>query len=113
MKSQLNQILSGYLKEDFVNYSSLENIPCFKQSFCKFLQESKHVTEGNLDESFRRWCMQLSKGRAFPEARRVAVYVLWFHCKLKQYHIAKLLNMSPRTIRRDMRIIEKQMRTWY
>jgi len=112
MKSQLNQILIGYMKEDYVDYTTLENIPRFKQHFCQFLQDLKHDSD-NLDESFRRWCIQLSKGRAFPEARRVAVYVLWFHCKLKQYHIAKLLNMSTRQIRRDMREIEKQMRTWY
>jgi len=112
MKSQLNQILIGYMKEGYVDYSTLENIPRFKQYFCQFLQELRHDSD-NLDESFRRWCIQLSKGRAFPEARRVAVYVLWFYCKLKQYHIAKLLNMSTRQIRRDMREIEKQMRTWY
>jgi hypothetical protein len=109
----LNQTLIGYLKEDYVDYLELENIPCFKQSFCQFLQELRHDFDDNLDESFRRWCNQLSKGRAFPEVRRVAVYVLWFYCKLKQYHIAKLLNMSTRQIRRDMREIEKQMRTWH
>jgi|GEM_PF-3348002 len=112
MKSPLNQILIGYMKENYVDYSTLENIPRFKESFCQFLQELRPDSD-NLDESFRRWCNQLSKGRAFPEARRVAVYVLWFHCKLRQYHIAKLLNMSTRTIRRDMRIIEKQMEIRY
>jgi len=114
MKSPLNQILIGYLKENnYVHYLALEDIPQFKQSFCQFLQESRSVSDDNVNESFKRWCNQLSKGRAFPEVRRIAVYVLWFHCELKQYHIAQLLNMSTRTIRRDMRIIEKQMRTWY
>jgi len=112
MKSQLNQILVEYVKEDYVDYFTLEDIPRFKQYFCQFLQELRHGSD-DLDESFRRWCNQLSSGRAFPEVRRVAVYVLLFYCKLKQYHIAKLLNMSTRQIRRDMREIEKQMRTWY
>ena len=113
MKSQLNQILTRYCETYPADYLTLENIPYFKQSFCQFLQELIHDSDDNLDESFSRWCRQLSKGRAFPEARRIAVYVLWFHCKLKQYHIAKLLNMSIRQIRRDMREIEKQMRSWY
>ena len=113
MKSQLDQILTSYFKEDYVNFQSLEEIPCFKQSFCQFLQELRYTSHDNLEESFKRWCMQLSKGRAFPEARRLAVYVLWFHCELKQYHIAKLLNKSTRTIRRDMRMIESQMNTWH
>jgi len=110
---ELNKILTKYLKEDYVNYRTLESIPCFKKSFCQFLQELKEISNDNLDQSFRRWCNQLSRGRAFPEARRLAVYVLWFHCRIKQYHIAHLLSVSDRTIRRDMRKIEEQMRTWY
>jgi len=109
MKSQLDQVLTGYLNNNYTNYLSLEDITQFKQFFCKFLQEQWHITDDNLDESFRRWCRQLSSGRAFPEARRYAVYGLWFRCKLKQHHIARLLGVSARTIRRDMRIIEKQM----
>ncbi len=109
----LNQILTGYLKENNSDYLRLEDIPQFKQSFCEFLQELRYISEDNVDESFKRWCNQLSKGRAFPEARRVAVYVLWFHCKLRQYHIARLLSMSTRTIRRDMREIEKQLTIRY
>ena len=109
MKSPLNQILTGYLKEDYVNYLTLEDIAQFKQSFCKYLQEQLHITEDNLDESFRRWCRQLSVGRAFPEARRFAVYGLWFRCELKQYHIALLLGVNTRTIRRDKRELERQL----
>lgn len=110
MKSQLNQILAGYLKiDESINYLTLEDIPQFKQFFCEYLQERQHITEDNLDESFRRWCRQLGSGRAFPEARRFAVYTLWFRCELRQYHIARLLGVNTRTVRRDMRVIEEQL----
>ncbi len=110
MKSQLNQILVGYLKiDESINYLKLEDILQFKQFFCEYLHKHQYITDDNLDESFRRWCHQFSTGRAFPEARRFAVYILWFLCELKQYHIAPLLGVSTRTIRRDMRVIEKQL----
>ncbi len=63
----------------------------------------------NLDIVFRKWCAQLSSGRVYSEIRKFAVYILWYRCELKQYHIALLLGVSTRTIRRDMRVIEKQM----
>lgn len=108
--NSLNQILTGYLKIDkSINYLRLEDIPQFKQFFCEYLQEKEQVTKENLDESFRRWCRQLNSGRTFPEARRYAVYGLRFRCELKQYHIARLLGVSTRTIRRDYRIIEEQV----
>lgn len=110
---ELNQILTGYLKKDYVNYNSLEDIPSFKKSFCKFLQEQMHVEDNILEESYKRWCNQLSHGRAFPEIRRMVVYILRYHCRLKQYHIAHLLSVNTRTIRRDMRKIEEQIRIWY
>jgi hypothetical protein len=110
MKSHLNQILVEHLNENnSVNYLSLQNIAQFKQSFCKYLQEQLHITEDNLDESYRRWCNQLSSGRSFQETRRFAVYILWYRCEFKQYSIAQLLGVSTRTIRRDMRVIEKQI----
>lgn len=108
--NSLNQILTGYLKIDkSINYLRLEDIPQFKQFFCEYLQEKEQVTKENLNESFRRCCRQLSSGRAFSEARRYAVYGLRFRCELKQYHIARLLGVSTRTIRRDYRIIEEQV----
>ncbi len=114
MKSQLNQILTRYLDANkSTDYLALEDISRFKHFFCAYLQEQRYITKDNLDESFRRWCRQLSSGRAFPEIRKYAVYGLWYRCELKQYHIAQLLGVSTRTIRRDMREIEKQMRTWY
>ncbi len=110
MKPQLNQILDEYLKvSESTNYSTLEKIPTFKKVFCEYLLEGLHVTEDNLEESFRRWCHQLSSGRAFPDIRRFVVYTLWYRCEVKQYHIARLLGVSTRTIRRDMRVIEKQL----
>jgi len=110
MKSQLNQILANYLNADkYTNYLTLEDIPQFKQFFCEYLQEQRHITNDNVDESFRRWCKQLSSGRAHHEIRKYAVYGLWYRCELKQYHIAKLLGVSTRTIRRDMRELESQL----
>jgi len=110
MKSPLNQILIGYMKTNgTANYVPLEDILQFKQFFCEYLHKQQYITDDNLDESFRRWCRQFSTGRAFPEARRYAVYGLWFRCELKQYHIARLLGVNTRTIRRDMRVIEKQL----
>lgn len=114
IKSGLEYIGKNYfIKNKISEQLPLQDIPCFKQFFCEFLQEKWHITDDDLDESFRRWCNQLSSGRAFPDVRRYALYGLWFCCKLKQYHIARLLGVSTRTIRRDMRVIEKQMRTWY
>jgi len=110
MSTQLTHILNGYLKIDkSINYLRLEDIPQFKQFFCEYLQEKEHITAENLDGVFERWCRQLSSGRAFPDIRRFAVYGLWFRCELKKYHIARLLGVSTRTIRRDMRVIEKQL----
>ena len=109
MKSPLNQILTNYLNEYHIEYLSLEEIPQFKEEFCQFLLKQNSITRDNVNESFKRWCNQLSKGRAFPDARRFAVYILWFHCELKQYQIAHLLGVSTRTIRRDMSKIEKQL----
>lgn len=109
MKSQLDQILVEYTRIDKSAYFALEDIPTFKQFFCEYLQEKEHVIGNNLDETFRRWCRQLTSGKAFPEARRYAVYGLWFRCELKQCHIAQLLGVSTRTVRRDMRVIEKQL----
>ena len=110
MKPQLTQILTSYLEaNNSTDYLTLEEISIFRQFFCTYLQDQLHIAKDQLDGSFRRWCRQLSSGRAFPEARRFVVYILWYRCELKQYHIARLLGVSTRTIRRDMRIIEKQM----
>lgn len=106
MKSHLDQILTRYLYEK-PDKLSLENIPQFKEFFCQFLLKFRYANESNIEESFRRWCSQLSSGRAFPDARRFAVYILRFHCDLKQLRIAYLLGVSTRTIRRDMRVIEQ------
>lgn len=114
IKNELVDIGKNYFKKNSISLLlPLQDIPCFKLFFCEYLQELEHVTENNLEESFRRWCRQLSSGRIFPEARRYAVYGLWFRCKLKQYHIARLLGVSTRTIRRDMRVIEKQLSSRY
>jgi len=114
IKNGFGDIGKNYFKREYISeLLSLQDIPCFKQFFCEYLKERQHITEDNLNESFRRWCNQLSSGRAFPEARRFAVYTLWFHCELKQYHIAKLLRVCTRTIRRDMRDLERQMRSGF
>ena len=110
IRSGLEDIGRNYFKRGYISeLLPLQDIQCFKQFFCEYLQEQRHITDDNVNESFRRWCNQLSNGRAFPEARRFAVYALWFRCELKQYHIAKLLGVCTRTIRRDMRELEKKM----
>jgi len=110
MKSPLNQVLTNYLKSDeYAHHLTLDVIPKFKIFFCEYLHKQQYITDDNLDESFKRWCNQLSSGLAFHEARRFAVYILWYHCELRQYHIARLLGVSTRTIRRDMRNLERQL----
>jgi len=107
--SELNKILTGLMDtNESTNYSRLEDINEFKEFFCYYLQKVKRVSDDDLDESFRRWCDQLSRGRAPSEVRRNVVFSLWIHCNLKQVHIARLVGVSTRTIRRDMRALHKE-----
>jgi len=111
MTSQLNKILTGYLKaNESTNYSSLEEVPQFREYFLDHLRTIWKTTDENLETRYRKCCRDLSHGRAWKEMRQGAVYGLWFSCNLKQYQIAKLLNVSTRTIRRDMRYLEESMR---
>jgi len=111
MTSQLHKILTGYLKaNEFTNYSSLEEIPQFREFFLDHLRTIWMISNENLETHYRKCCRDLSRGRAWKEMRRGAVYVLWIKCNLKQYQIAKLLGVSSRTIRRDMRSLEESMR---
>ncbi|PBO84885.1 MAG: hypothetical protein COA77_07290 [Thaumarchaeota archaeon] len=109
-KSGLEDIGRNYFKREYISeLLPLQDISCFKQFFCKYLQEQRHVKDDDLDESFRRWCNQLSSGRAPLEVRRIVVFSLWIHCSLKQIHIARLLGVSTRTIRRDQRAIHHEI----
>ena len=111
MTSQLNKILTGYLKaNESTHYSSLEEIPNFREYFLDYLRTIWNTSEENLETRYRKCCRDLSSGRAWREMRQGAVYGLWIRCNLKQYQIAKLLNVSTRTIRRDMRYLEESMR---
>jgi len=113
LKSGLEDIGKYYFEQDNVyEGKSLENIEPFREFFQQYLQRAWKVTDTHLEESFQRWCRNLSKGTSFHDARKVAVYSLWIQCELKQYHIARLLNVSTRTIRRDMRELEKKMSMW-
>ena len=108
--SELNQILTGYLKSnESANYSILEDIPQFKEFFLDYLRTIWKTSDENLETRYRKCCRDLSRGRAWKEMRQGAVYGLWFRCNLKQYQIAKLLNVNVRTIRRDMRELEMQI----
>ncbi len=110
MTSQLHKILTGYLKaNESTHYSSLEEIPQFREFFLDHLRTVWKTSEENLETRYRKCCRDLSRGRAWKEMRRGAVYGLWIKCNLKQYQIAKLLSASTRTIRRDIRDLEKQM----
>ena len=111
MTSQLNKILTGYLKaNESTNYSVLEEIPQFREYFLDYLRTIWKTSDENLETRYRKCCRELSSGRAWKEMRQGAVYGLWFRCNLKQYQIAKLLGVSTRTIRRDMRSLEESMR---
>lgn len=110
IKNGLEDIGKNYFQKNYVlEHHQLKDIQYFKQFFCDYLQKIKWITDDNLDENFRIWCNQLSNGRAPLEIRRIAVFSLWIHCSLKQIHIARLLGVSTRTIRRDMRAIHKDM----
>lgn len=111
MKSQLNQILIGYMKtNDTTNYSALENIPQFKEFFLDHLQTIWKTSDENLEIRYKKCCRDLSNGNAWKEMRQGAVYGLWLRCGLKQYQMAKLLGVSVRTIGRDVKYLEEQMR---
>lgn len=110
IKNELTDIGKNYFQSNYVSkYHKLKDISSFKQFFCDYLQKVEYVTDDNLDESFRTWCDQLSSGRVPFEVRRIAVFSLWIHCSLKQIHIAQLLGVSTRTIRRDMRALYKEI----
>jgi len=111
MTSELHKILTGYLKaNESANYSVLEEVPQFREYFLDHLRTIWKTSEENLETRYRKCCRDLSRGRAWKEMRRGAVYGLWIRCNLKQYQIAKLVGVSSRTIRRDMRSLEESMR---
>jgi len=108
-KTEFEVIGKNYFQKNYVfEHQQLKNIESFKRFFCEYLQKINFVTNNILDESFLRWCDQLSHGRAPAEIRRIAVFSLWIHCNLKQIHIARLLGVSTRTIRRDMRALHDE-----
>ena len=110
MTSQLHKILTGYLKvNESTNYSVLEEVPQFREFFLDHLRTVWKTSDENRETRYRKCCRELSSGRAWKEMRQGAVYGLWIRCGLKQNQIAKLLSASTRTIRRDMRDLEKQM----
>ncbi|MGY5151748.1 MAG: DeoR family transcriptional regulator [Candidatus Nitrosopumilus sp. bin_6a] len=110
IKNGLEDIGKNYFQPNYISkYTKLKDIQYFKQFFCDYLQKVEYVSDDNLDESFLRWCDQLSHGRAPLEVRRIAMFSLWIHCNLKQVHIAQLLGVSTRTIRRDMRALHKEI----
>ena len=109
IKKEFADIGKNYFQKNYVlEHSQLKEIQHFKVFFCDYLKKIMSVTDNNLDESFLRWCDQLSRGRAPLEVRRIAVFSLWIHCGLKQNHIARLLGVSTRTIRRDMRALHNE-----
>jgi len=107
--SSLDQILVKYLKTNDSVYSSLDDVPRFREYFLNHLRVIWKTSEENLQARYKRWCKALSEGDTWIEVRRGAVYGLWIYCDLKQYQIAKLLSVNVRTIRRDMRYLEQSM----
>jgi hypothetical protein len=109
MLNGLEDIGKNYFQPNYIlQYDKLKDIQAFKTFFCDYLQKVEFVTDDNLDESFLQWCDQLSHGRVPAQIRRIAVFSLWIHCRLKQIHIARLLGVSTRTIRRDMRVLHNE-----
>jgi len=96
-----------------ISLPKLEDIPCFREFFKEYLQKVWKVPNDQLEESFERWCQNLAVGKVWPEVRLAAVYGLWVRCNFKQYEMANMLNVSIRTIRRDIRKLEKQMSPWH
>lgn len=104
---ELNQILVKYLKTTQVQYATLDDVPRFKEYFLNYLQVVWKTPKESLETRYKRLCKALSEGDTWREERQGAVYGLQFHCGLKQYQIASLLNVSVRTIRRDMIYLEQ------
>lgn len=107
--SSLNQILVKYLKTNQVQYATLDDVPNFREYFLNYLRVVWKTPEEYLETRYKITCNNLSHGKAWREVRQGAIYGLWKKCDLKQYQIANLLNVNVRTIRRDMRLLEKYM----
>ncbi len=90
-------------------YSTLDDVPHFRAYFLHYLLVIWKTPKENLEIRYKRCCKALSEGDRWTGMRKPAVYGLRFYCKLKQYQIAKLLHVSTRTIRRDMRFLEEVM----
>ena len=109
MKSntELNQILTRYLKSNTSTYATLDDVPHFREYFFNYIKVIWKTPKEKVVVRYKRWCKALNEGDTWKEVRQGAVYGLLFHCELKQCEIAKLLNVSTRTIRRDMRYLEQ------
>lgn len=82
----------------------LEDIPEIRVGLAHYLVQYKHVSQDNLERSFKNWCKTLSEGKAFPDMRRFVIYTL-LSARYSQFQISKMLNVSLRTIGRDVKCI--------
>lgn len=82
----------------------LEDISEIQAGLRNYLVRYWHVPEDRLDLSFRNWCKNLSEGNAFPDMRRFVIYVL-LCAGYHQHQISKMLNVSLRTVGRDVKLI--------
>ncbi len=82
----------------------LEDIPEIQIGLRNYLVLYWHVSEDELDLTFRNWCKNLSEGKALPGMRSFVVFTL-LGAGFYQHQISKMLNISIRTIGRDVKLI--------
>lgn len=83
----------------------LEDIPEIQAGLRYYLVNHLHVQEDRLEESFRNWCRNLGEGKAFyKDMRRFVIYTL-LGAGYYQHQISKILNISLRTVGRDVKLI--------
>lgn len=88
----------------------LEDIPEIRVGLVHYLVQYMHVSQDNLEISFKNWCKNLSDGNAFPDMRRFVIHTL-LRTGYHQHQIAKMLNVSLRTVGRDVKCIANAFHT--
>jgi len=68
LNSELNKILTRLMStNESANYSTLEDIPCFRKYFLNHLRMIWKTSEENLETRYKKWCKDLREGRAWIE----------------------------------------------
>lgn len=88
----------------------LEDIFCIRMFFTSYLLSIWGVKEENLEKVFLILCEDLRQGKESKKFRQMTIHTLLandFH----QYKIAKLLNVSVRTVGRDVKEMADRFHT--